>query len=127
MNHNPAFLELVAQQRKHVTESTIEGLISRSKQPSSFVLIDVREESEFINGHIPGAVWLGKGIIERDIESLYPDKNTEVWLYCGGGFRSILAADNLQKMGYTKVVSVDGGFKAWANSGAEVMKPSQHD
>lgn len=123
MNHSPAFLELVNQTRKKIHESTIDGLIQRLNDEEGFILIDVREESEYKNGHIPGAIWMGKGIIERDIEMSIPEKKTEIWLYCGGGYRSVLAADNLQKMGYTRVISVDGGFKAWTSTGREVIKP----
>jgi rhodanese-related sulfurtransferase len=123
MNHSPAFLTLVNQIRKNIAESTIDGLVNQLHRDKELILIDVREESEYENGHIPGAIWLGKGIIERDIEMMIPEKKTEIWLYCGGGYRSVLAADNLQKMGYTRVVSVDGGFKAWASSGHEVVKP----
>jgi rhodanese-related sulfurtransferase len=80
-------------------------------------LIDVREESEWANGHLPGAIHLGKGIIERDVEQKFPDTATELVLYCGGGYRSALAADNLQKMGYTNVISMDGGFREWKDKG----------
>jgi rhodanese-related sulfurtransferase len=123
MKHSPAFLNLVNSIRKSVVESNLEGLLSRKDQPDPFVLVDVREESEFQAGHIPDAIWMGKGIIERDIEGQIPEKDTEIWLYCGGGFRSVLAADNLQKMGYTNVVSVDGGFRAWLESGSPVVTP----
>jgi rhodanese-related sulfurtransferase len=123
MNHSPAFLELVNQTREKINASTIDELIDQLHRNKELVLIDVREESEYTNGHIPGAIWLGKGIIERDIELMLPEKKTEIWLYCGGGYRSVLAADNLQKMGYTRVVSVDGGFKDWASSGHVVVKP----
>ena len=85
-------------------------------QGESIVLIDVREESEFAAGHIPGAIHVSKGVIERDIETVVPDPNTEILLYCGGGFRSALSADNLQRMGYQNVVSVDGGWRGWTES-----------
>jgi rhodanese-related sulfurtransferase len=113
MKHHPAFLSLVESTRLHVKESDCDGLQQRLMDQNPFILIDVREESEFSQGHIPGAIWLGKGIIERDIEALCPDKDSELWLYCGGGYRSVLAAHNLQQMGYTRVISVDGGFRAW--------------
>lgn len=89
-----------------------------------FALVDVREESEFASGHLPGAIHLGKGIIERDIEQQIPDTSTKVVLYCGGGFRSALAADALQKMGYTDVISMDGGWSGWKAAGFEVETPS---
>jgi rhodanese-related sulfurtransferase len=87
-----------------------------------FVLVDVREESEFAAGHLPGAVHMGKGVIERDIETKVPDPHTPLVLYCGGGFRSALAADALQKMGYTNVISMDGGWRAWTEKGLPVEK-----
>ncbi len=123
MKHSPAFLSLVNSLRTSVKESDIDGLHSRIEQPEPFVLVDVREESEYRAGHIPDAVWMGKGIIERDIENRIPHKDTEIWLYCGGGYRSVLAADNIQKMGYANVVSVDGGFRAWLESGNPVATP----
>jgi rhodanese-related sulfurtransferase len=89
-----------------------------------FTLVDVREESEFAKDHLPGAIHLGKGIIERDIEARVPDLNTELVLYCGGGFRSALAADNLQKMGYTNVISMDGGIRDWREKGYPLRKGS---
>ena len=85
-------------------------------QGESILLIDVREESEFAAGHIPGAIHVSKGVIERDIETVVPDLNTEILLYCGGGFRSALSADNLQRMGYQNVVSVDGGWRGWTEA-----------
>lgn len=121
MKHHPAFLSLVESTRPMIKESDIQGLRRRFEDLSSFVLLDVREESEFRQGHIPGALWLGKGIIERDIESLYPDKETELWLYCGGGYRSVLVAHNLQQMGYNQVVSVDGGFRAWKEQDLPIL------
>lgn len=123
MNHSPAFLSLVNRLRKSVEESDIKGLIARMNNPEPYVLIDVREETEYRAGNIPGSLWIGKGILERDIESRVPDKDTELWLYCGGGYRSVLAADNLQKMGYTHVVSVDGGFRAWLDTGNPIVTP----
>jgi rhodanese-related sulfurtransferase len=123
MNHNQAFINLVNSLRVSVKESDLEGLQARMQDQAPFVLVDVREESEFRAGHVPDAIWIGKGIIERDIENRIPDKNAEIWLYCGGGYRSVLAADNIQKMGYTHVVSVDGGFRAWLESGNPVSIP----
>jgi rhodanese-related sulfurtransferase len=94
----------------------------RRASGAPFVLVDVREESEFAAGHIPGAVHIGKGVIERDIEAKVPDPHTPLVLYCGGGFRSALAADALQKMGYTNVISMDGGWRAWTEKGLPVEK-----
>jgi rhodanese-related sulfurtransferase len=88
-----------------------------------FHLVDVREESEWARDHLPGALYLGKGIIERDVEQQLPDTDAEIVLYCGGGFRSALAADNLQKMGYTKVFSMDGGIRDWRQKGYPLTKP----
>ncbi|MDO2947167.1 rhodanese-like domain-containing protein [Aeromonas simiae] len=117
MQHNPRFLALVEQIRRQVQETDIHQIKRWIDEGRDFILIDVREESEWAKGHLPGAVYLGKGVIERDIETRYPDPNSELYLYCGGGFRSILAADALQKMGYGKVVSVDGGFRGWNEAG----------
>ncbi|MGY3925782.1 rhodanese-like domain-containing protein [Aeromonas simiae] len=117
MQHNPRFLALVEQIRHQVQETDIHQIKRWMDEGRDFILIDVREESEWAKGHLPGAVYLGKGVIERDIETRYPDPNSELYLYCGGGFRSILAADALQKMGYGKVVSVDGGFRGWNEAG----------
>jgi rhodanese-related sulfurtransferase len=115
--HSPGFLKIVEQVRANIRECTVEELKQRLDGPNPPVLIDVREENEFEAGHVPGAVHLSKGIIERDIESRFPDMSTELYLLCGGGFRSALAADNLQKMGYTRVVSVDGGWRGWTQAG----------
>lgn len=123
MKHGKAFTELVDKIRPQVRETDIDRLKNRLFEPEPFVLLDVREESEYKAGHIPDAVWMGKGIIERDIESNFPDKDTELWLYCGGGYRSVLAADNIQKMGYTNVISVDGGFRAWLQSNQPIHIP----
>jgi len=111
-DHSPAFLALVNSVKKSVREiHATELAAARAAAPDS-ALIDVREESEFAAGHVVGAEHIGKGVIERDIEKLHPDKAQTLFLYCGGGFRSALAADALQKMGYTNVVSVDGGWTA---------------
>lgn len=111
--HNPGFLSLVQDAKKRIKEVTVDDVARKFEKAESFVLIDVREESEWAKGYIKGATYMGKGIIERDIEKTIPDKSKEVILYCGGGFRSALAADNLQKMGYTNVYSMDGGWKGW--------------
>lgn len=111
-DHSPAFLALVAEARTRVREVAAADLQRTLALQRGARLIDVREESEYRAGHVRGAEWLGKGIIERDIEKTVPDKDTPVFLYCGGGYRSALAADNLQKMGYRQVWSIDGGWRA---------------
>ncbi|HXZ31333.1 MAG TPA: rhodanese-like domain-containing protein [Terriglobales bacterium] len=111
--HSPGFLRIVNDARKRIKETTVDQVKARLDRSEKFVLIDVREESEYAKDHLPNAIHLGKGIIERDIEQRVPDPNTEMILYCGGGFRSALAADNLQKMGYTRVISMDGGIRGW--------------
>jgi rhodanese-related sulfurtransferase len=117
MAHATKFLALVSDAKKHVKETNVADVKRRQDAGEKFVLVDVREESEWSRGHLPGAIHLGKGIIERDIEQRVPDNGTKVILYCGGGFRSALAADNLQKMGYTNVESMDGGWKGWLDAG----------
>jgi rhodanese-related sulfurtransferase len=116
-NHAPAFLKIVQDAKTRVKECTVDDVKSRLDQGEKLNLIDVREESEYAKDHLPGAVPLGKGIIERDIEAKYPDLSTPLILYCGGGYRSALAADNLQKMGYTDVISMDGGIRDWRDKG----------
>src|SRR6516164_3073811 len=111
--HSPGFLNLVNDAKTRVKECTVDDVKARLDRGDRFHLIDVREESEYAAGHIPGAVHLSKGVIERDVEQKYPDKNAPLVLYCGGGFRSALSADNLQKMGYTDVISMDGGMRGW--------------
>jgi rhodanese-related sulfurtransferase len=113
MHHSPRFLKIVDDARSRVKETNVEEVKSKLDRGEKFLLVDVREESEFDKDHLPGAVHLGKGVIERDIESRVPDLNTQMVLYCGGGFRSAMAADNLQKMGYTNVFSMDGGVRGW--------------
>ena len=113
MQHSPAFLQLVNDAKKRIRETTVDEVKARVDRGEKFLLVDVREESEWAKDHLPGAVHLGKGIIERDIEQRVPDRGTTMILYCGGGFRSALAADNLQKMGYTNVISMDGGIREW--------------
>jgi len=113
MHHSPRFLKIVDDARSRVKETNADEIKHRLDRGDKFLLIDVREESEFAKEHLPGAIHLGKGIIERDIESRVPDLNSEMVLYCGGGFRSAMAADNLQKMGYTNVLSMDGGIRVW--------------
>ncbi len=115
--HSPQFLRLVSEAKQRIHEVTIDDVKARLDRGQKFLLIDVREESEYAKDHLPGAVHLGKGIIERDIEERVPDPNTALVLYCGGGYRSALAADNLQKMGYSNVLSMDGGVRGWREKG----------
>jgi len=115
--HAPGFLKIVQDAKNRVRECQIEDVKRRLDAGDAFVLVDVREESEYAAGHLPGAVHLGKGVMERDIEKKIPDPATPVVLYCGGGFRSALAADAIQKMGYTNVISMDGGWSAWNAKG----------
>ncbi len=115
MPHSPRFLKLVQDAKSRIKETTVDEVKQRLDRGERLNLIDVREESEFARDHIPGAIWMGRGILERDIEQKFPDPNAELILYCGGGFRSALAADNLQKMGYTNVISMDGGIRDWRN------------
>jgi rhodanese-related sulfurtransferase len=116
-HHSPRFLMLVEEARKRVKETTVDQIKARFDRGETFHLVDVREESEYAKDHLPGAVHLGKGIIERDVEERFPDPAAEIILYCGGGFRSALAADNLQKMGYNNVISMDGGVRDWRQKG----------
>ncbi len=121
-NHSEAFVKLVQDAKGRVKEEDFRETKKRLDAGEKIVLIDTREESEWARGHIPGAVHLSKGIIERDIEKTVPDKDATVVLYCGGGFRSALAADNLQKMGYRNVISMDGGWRGWTEAGFPVIK-----
>jgi rhodanese-related sulfurtransferase len=122
MAHSPQFLKLVQDAKKRVKETNVPDVKRRMDAGEKFLLVDVREESEFANGHIVNAVHMGKGVIERDIEQRVPDTSAKVVLYCGGGFRSALAADNLQKMGYTNVESMDGGWRGWLDAGLPTAK-----
>jgi rhodanese-related sulfurtransferase len=115
--HPPRFLKIVDDAKTRIRETNVDEVKKRLDRDEKFVLVDVREESEFAKDHLPGAIHLGKGVIERDIEARVPDLNTPMVLYCGGGFRSALAADNLQKMGYTNVISMDGGIRGWREKG----------
>ncbi len=121
MKHSPGFLKLVDDAKSRVREVNV-AETRRKLESGEAVLIDVREESEWEAGHARGAQHMGKGVIERDIEERVPDKNAELILYCGGGFRSALSADNLQKMGYTNVESMAGGWRAWQAGGAPIEK-----
>lgn len=122
MAHAPKFLEIVNDAKKRVKETNVADVKRRMDAGEKMILVDVREESEWANGHLPGAIHLGKGIIERDIEARVPDTSAKLVLYCGGGFRSALSADNLQKMGYTNVESMDGGWKGWIGAGYPTQK-----
>ena len=122
MKHAPGFLRLVDESKKRIREADVNAVKQRLDAHENFTLIDVREESEWAKGHLPGAIHLCKGIIERDIENAVPRKATPIVLYCGGGFRSALAADNLQKMGYTDVFSMDGGWRGWTDAGFPTVK-----
>jgi rhodanese-related sulfurtransferase len=121
MQHSPGFLRIVADARSRVKELTVSDVQIKMRQPESFILVDVREEGEWEAGHLPKAIHIGKGVIERDIEKKVPDSAQEIILYCGGGFRSALAADALQKMGYTNVWSMDGGVRDWKAAGGEMV------
>jgi rhodanese-related sulfurtransferase len=118
--HSPRFLKIVDETRPRVKETSVETIRRRLAAGEAFVLVDVREDREWDAGHLPGAIHLGKGIIERDVEVALPDLDAEIVLYCGGGFRSVLAADNLQRMGYTRVSSMDGGYRGWEGAGLPV-------
>ena len=115
--HSPEFLKLVNDAKSRIRETNVAEVKQRLDRSDKFQLVDVREESEFARGHLPGAMHLSKGIIERDIESAIPDKSAPIVLYCGGGFRSALAAENLQRMGYSSVLSMDGGWSGWVKAG----------
>lgn len=119
MKHSPGFLKLVEEVKSRVREVSVDA-VRRKLESGKAKVIDVREDSEWAAGHARGAQHVGKGVIERDIEERVPDKSSELILYCGGGFRSALAADNLQKMGYTNVWSMEGGWRAWQAANAPI-------
>ena len=121
-NHPPKLLAIVDDAKKRVRECTVDDVKRKLDAKEKFTLVDVREDNEWAADHLPGAVHLGKGVIERDIEKAIPDTTTQIILYCGGGFRSALAADNLQKMGYTNVISMDGGIRGWREKGLPLEK-----
>ena len=122
MAHAEKFLAIVQDAKKRVKETNVADVKRRMDGGENFVVVDVREDSEWASGHLPGAIHLGRGIIERDIEGKVPDSAKKIILYCGGGFRSALAADNLQKMGYSNVESMDGGWKGWVEAGHPTQK-----
>jgi len=122
MKHAPGFLKLVDESKARIRQTNVQEVKQRLDAQETFTLIDVREESEWARGHLPGAVHMGRGVIERDIENAIPGKATPLVLYCGGGYRSALVADNLQKMGYTNVISMDGGWRGWNEAGFPTVK-----
>lgn len=121
--HSPGFLAIVNDARTRVKVFGIDEFCERLQQGERFIVIDTREDNEWAKGHLPGAHHLSKGVIERDIETAIPQKDAPIVLYCGGGFRSALTADNLQRMGYTNVVSMDGGWRGWNERGLPVVVP----
>jgi len=123
MFHSPGFLARVNSAKSKIRETTIPEVVSRLNNGEKLILVDTREDDEWREGCIRGAIHLGKGVIERDIESLIPNKATEIILYCGGGFRSAIAAESLQQMGYTQVLSMDGGYRGWKEAGLPVEEP----
>jgi rhodanese-related sulfurtransferase len=123
LQHGEGFLKITADAKKRVKEWNVVETKRRMDAGEKFLLIDVREDNEWERGHIAGAMHMGRGVIERDIEQAVPDHAAQLVLYCGGGFRSALAADNLQKMGYTNVISMDGGWRGWNEAGFPTKKP----
>ena len=122
MQHANEFLKLVNDAKTRIKETNVPDVKKRLNGGENMILVDTREDSEWARGHIPGAIHLSKGIIERDIEKTIPDHSAPIVLYCGGGFRSALAADNLQKMGYKNVLSMDGGWRGWTEAGYPIAK-----
>jgi len=123
MQHAQGFLELSQTARQHIQETTVTVVKQRLDAQENFYLIDVREDREWLQGHIPQAIHLGKGVIERDIEAAIPNREADIVLYCGGGYRSALAAESLQKMGYQQVSSMDGGVRAWVEQQLPLAQP----
>jgi rhodanese-related sulfurtransferase len=122
MAHNPGFLKLVSEAKGHVKEMDLPAYLEMRNSGQPHVLVDTREDNEWAAGHVAGAVHLSKGVIERDIETKIPDLETPIILYCGGGFRSALVAENLQRMGYSNPISLDGGWRALKESGLPLEK-----
>jgi rhodanese-related sulfurtransferase len=120
MDHSPRFLRLVQDTKRRIRELTVDDVKAKLAGQADFELVDVREDNEWAAGHVKGARHIGRGVLERDVERLIPDLNREIVLYCGGGFRSALSADSLQKMGYTNVASMDGGWRGWNESGGAI-------
>ncbi|HPF40022.1 MAG TPA: rhodanese-like domain-containing protein [Phycisphaerae bacterium] len=120
-SHSERFLAIVNDARSRIRETNVEAVHERLERDEDFFLVDVREESEYAAGHLPRALHLGKGVIERDIERSIPKSDAPIVLYCGGGYRSALAAENLQRMGYTNVLSMDGGYRGWREAGFPIV------
>ena len=121
--HSAGFLKLVQDAKSRVKQFSIDEFLARLQAGERYILLDVREDSEWAQGHLPSAHHMSKGVIERDIERAIPEQDTPIVLYCGGGFRSALTADNLQKMGYTNVASLDGGWRGWTERGLPTVTP----
>ena len=121
--HSAGFLKLVQDAKSRVKQFSIDEFLARLQAGDRYILLDVREDSEWAQGHLPSANHMSKGVIERDIERAIPEQDTPIVLYCGGGFRSALTADNLQKMGYTSVASLDGGWRGWTERGLPTVTP----
>jgi len=124
-DHGPRFIEIVDRARARVAELSVDQVRAMREAGERFELVDVREREEYLAGRIPGARHLGKGVIERDVEAAYPDTDTPLVLYCGGGYRSALAADALTQMGYTRVASMDGGYRGWTKAGLPTEPPAE--
>ena len=122
VKHNPGFLNVVVSAKQRVRECTVSDVKAKRDRAESFHFVDVREDNEYEQDHAAGAIHLGKGVIERDIETVIPNKHEPIVLYCGGGYRSVLAADSIRQMGYTNVISMDGGIKAWRGAGYPIEK-----
>lgn len=122
MKHNPGFLKIVEDARRTIRACTVASVKAKLDRGERFHFVDVREDNEFAVDHAKGALHLGRGILERDIETVIPDKHAEIVLYCGGGYRSVLAAENLMKMGYANVASMDGGIRVWREAGYPIEK-----
>ena len=120
--HSEGFLAIVEDAKTRIKETTVEQVLRRHRRGDVLTLVDVREIQEYLKSHLPNSVHLSKGILERDVEETFPNQDLELILYCGGGYRSALAADNLQKMGYTRVYSLAGGFKAWKAAGGTITR-----
>lgn len=122
MKHNPGFLRAVEDAQQRVRVCTVADVKAKMDRAERFHFVDVREDNEYEQDHARGAIHLGKGVIERDIEAVLPDTQEPIVLYCGGGYRSVLAADSIRQMGYTNVMSMDGGIKAWRMAGYPIEK-----
>ena len=125
-HHSAHFLAIVQDAKSRIRETNVDAVFERQENRESFHLVDVREKEEWLRGTLPNALHLGKGVIERDIEAQIPDQHTEIILFCGGGYRSALAAENLQRMGYKNVYSMDGGFREWREAGHPIVDPPQN-